>query len=170
MAPQRASGGINVMDGEPAEGRNLGTSSGPRIAASPWGVFRYGFAAYHVGTLHVRLHTSYVQQVRTNGRATLHHLQLAHQQHIIWVAMVAPNMNYLCVAFVCHASQLQAPGASIMQGPLSTPGQCHHPALCSTKNAPTCWTGYPWGRFSPGFPPSNDHLTGRSLDDAGLRQ
>ena len=48
--------------------------------------------------------------------------------------------------------------------------QCHHPALCSTKNAPTRGTRYPWGRLSPGFPPLDDHLTCRSPEDAGLRQ
>ena len=42
--------------------------------------------------------------------------------------------------------------------------------LVSTKSASKRWTRYPWGRFSPRFPPPNDHLTGRTPGDAGVCQ
>ena len=47
---------------------------------------------------------------------------------------------------------------------------CHQTfcAQCSTKNAPTPWTRYPWGRFSPGCPPPYDHLNSRSPEHAGV--
>ena len=49
---------------------------------------------------------------------------------------------------------------------------CHHTfsAQCSTKNAPTPWTRYPWGRFSPGCPPPYNHLNSGSPEHAGLRE
>ena len=49
---------------------------------------------------------------------------------------------------------------------------CHHifSAQCSTKNAPTRWTRYPWGRFSPGYSPPYDHLNSGSPEHAGLRE
>ena len=43
-------------------------------------------------------------------------------------------------------------------------------AQCSTKNAPTRWTRYPWGRFSPGCPPPYHHLNCGSTEHAGLRE
>ena len=47
----------------------------------------------------------------------------------------------------------------------------HHTfsAQCSTKNAPTRWTRYLWGRFSPGCPPQYEHLNCGSPEHAGLR-
>ena len=47
---------------------------------------------------------------------------------------------------------------------------CHltFSAQCSTKNAPTRWTRYPWGRFNLGCPPPYYHLTSGSPDHAGL--
>ena len=49
---------------------------------------------------------------------------------------------------------------------------CHHTfsAQCSTRNAPTRWTRYPWGQFSPGCPPPYDHLNSGSPERAGLRE
>ena len=49
---------------------------------------------------------------------------------------------------------------------------CHHTfsAQCSTKNAPTRWTRYPWGRFSPGYAPPYNHLNSGSPEHAGLRE
>ena len=49
---------------------------------------------------------------------------------------------------------------------------CHHTfsAQCSTQNAPTRWTRYPWGRFSLGCPPPYDQLNSRSPENAGLRE
>ena len=49
---------------------------------------------------------------------------------------------------------------------------CHHTfsAQCSTKNVPTRWTRYLWGRFSPGCPPPCDHLNYGSPEHAGLRE
>ena len=49
---------------------------------------------------------------------------------------------------------------------------CHHTfsAQCSTKNAPTRWTRYPWGRFCPGCPPPYNHLNSGSPGHAGLRE
>ena len=51
---------------------------------------------------------------------------------------------------------------------------CHHTfsAQSSTKNAPTRWTRYPWGWFSPGCPPPYDHLNSGSgsPEHAGLRE
>ena len=49
---------------------------------------------------------------------------------------------------------------------------CHHTfsAQCSTKNAPTCWTRYAWGRFSPGCTPPYGHLNSGSPEHAGLRE
>ena len=41
---------------------------------------------------------------------------------------------------------------------------------CSTKNAPTLWTRYPWGRFSPGCPAPYGHLNCGSPEHAGLRE
>ena len=48
----------------------------------------------------------------------------------------------------------------------------HHTfsAQCSTKNAPTRWTRYPLGRFSPVCPPPYDHLHCGSPEHAGLRE
>ena len=48
----------------------------------------------------------------------------------------------------------------------------HHTfsAQCSTKNAPTCWTRYPWDWFSPGCPRPYDHLNSGSPEHAGLRE
>ena len=48
----------------------------------------------------------------------------------------------------------------------------HHrfSAQCSTKNAPTRWTRYPRGSFSPGCPAPYDHLNCGSPEDAGLRE
>ena len=44
----------------------------------------------------------------------------------------------------------------------------HHTfsAQCSTKNAPTRWTRYPWGRFSPGCRPPYDRLNCGSPEHA----
>ena len=49
---------------------------------------------------------------------------------------------------------------------------CHHAlsAQCSTKNGPTRYTRYRWGRFSPGCPPPYDHLNCGSHEHAGLRE
>ena len=49
---------------------------------------------------------------------------------------------------------------------------CHHTfsAQCSTKNAPTRWTTYTWGWFSPGCQPPYDHLNSGSPEHAGLRE
>ena len=49
---------------------------------------------------------------------------------------------------------------------------CHHTfsAQCSTKNASTRWTRYPWGQFSPGRPPPYDHLHSGSSEHTGLRE
>ena len=49
---------------------------------------------------------------------------------------------------------------------------CHHTfsAQFSTKNAPTRWTRYPWGWFSPGCPPPYDHLNSGSPEHAALRE
>ena len=49
---------------------------------------------------------------------------------------------------------------------------CHHTfsVQCSTKNAPTRGTTYPWGRFSPGCPSPYDHLNSRSPEHAGLHE
>ena len=47
---------------------------------------------------------------------------------------------------------------------------CHHPAQCSTKNTPTCWTRYPLGRISPGRPPPYNHPNCGSPEHAGLRE
>ena len=49
---------------------------------------------------------------------------------------------------------------------------CHDTfsAQCSTKNAPTHWTRYPRGRFSPGFPPPYHHINSGSPEHAGLRE
>ena len=47
---------------------------------------------------------------------------------------------------------------------------CHHPAQCSTKNAPTRWTRCPSGRISPGCPPPYDHPNCGSPEHAGLRE
>ena len=47
---------------------------------------------------------------------------------------------------------------------------CHHPLRCSSKNAPTRWTRYPWGRFSSEFLPPNDQPTCGSPEHAGLRE
>ena len=48
----------------------------------------------------------------------------------------------------------------------------HHTisAQCSTNNAPTRWTRYSWGRFSPGCRPPYDHLNCGSREHAGLRE
>ena len=40
-------------------------------------------------------------------------------------------------------------------------------AQCSTKNAPTRWTRYSWGWFSPGCPPPYNHLNCGSPEHAG---
>ena len=47
---------------------------------------------------------------------------------------------------------------------------CHYTfsAPCSTKNAPSRWTRYPWGRFSPGCPPPYNHLNSGPPEHAGL--
>ena len=49
---------------------------------------------------------------------------------------------------------------------------CHHTfsAQCSTKNAPTRWTRYLWGRFSRGRPSTYIHPNSRSPEHARLRQ
>ena len=47
---------------------------------------------------------------------------------------------------------------------------CHHPAQCSTKNAPTRWTRYPWVGISPGCPPPYDHPNCGSPEHAGLNE
>ena len=49
---------------------------------------------------------------------------------------------------------------------------CHHTfsAQCSTKNAPTRRTRYPWGRFSPGRPSPYDDLNCGLPGHAGLRE
>ena len=46
---------------------------------------------------------------------------------------------------------------------------CNHTfsAQCSTKNAPTRWTRYPWGRFSQGCSPPY-HLNSGSPEHTGL--
>ena len=43
-------------------------------------------------------------------------------------------------------------------------------AQCSTKSAPTRWTRYPWGWFSPGCPRPYNHLNYGSPEHAGLRE
>ena len=47
---------------------------------------------------------------------------------------------------------------------------CHYPARCSTKNTPTSWTMYPWGWFSPGFPPLNNEPYCGSPEQVGLSE
>ena len=49
---------------------------------------------------------------------------------------------------------------------------CQHTfsAQSSSKNAPTHWTEYPWGGFSPDCPPPYDNLNSGSPEHAGLRE
>ena len=50
---------------------------------------------------------------------------------------------------------------------LPQPPITHQSAQCSTKNTPSRWTRYTWGRFSRGYPPPYNRLNCRSPEHAG---